>query len=161
LPGTQFPLRVLPPDWMDPSAAGAASPVMSQFSTAGEYTLYQANRFYRREPLSLDKRNQLEQAGQLRRPKLVDVPPSPSPPKFDFHRIVASFADYAGLLRKLGLVLDCVLPAHSTLDEQIAAGQAEGIIGLSLSWSTAHDTQIDSCPRTAWSANKSRFTTRA
>src|SRR5262249_6267490 len=33
LPGTQFPLRVLPPDWMDPSSAGAASPVMSQFST--------------------------------------------------------------------------------------------------------------------------------
>jgi hypothetical protein len=25
---------------------------MSQFSTAAEYTLYQANRFYRREPLT-------------------------------------------------------------------------------------------------------------
>ncbi len=44
-------LRVLPPDWHDP-ANGGPDVVMTQFSSADEYTFYQANRFYRREPPS-------------------------------------------------------------------------------------------------------------
>src|SRR5574338_283050 len=162
LQGSQFPLRALPPDWTDPSGGGPGAPVMSQFSTAGEYTLYQANRFYRREPLTKDRLNQLEADKQLRRPKLVDVPPSPAVPEYDFHRIVASFADYPGLLRALGLVIDCVLPADSPIDQQIgAAGQAQGVMGLELSWGAGHNPDDDSCPRTAWFADKGRFTTRA
>ena len=40
-------------------AAAPSAPVMSQFSTAAEYTLYQANRFYRREPLTQKRIEQL------------------------------------------------------------------------------------------------------
>ena len=34
-------------------------------------------------------------------------------------------------------------------------------MGLELKWSDAHKHTEDSCPRTAWFANKERFTTRA
>ena len=66
------------------------------------------------------------------------------------------------MLRALGLVIDCVLPAGSSIDQQVSAGpQAQGEMGLELKWSSAHKKQDDSCPRTAWFANKERFTTRA
>jgi hypothetical protein len=160
--GATFPVRALPPDWIDPSGGGPSAPVMSQFSTAAEYTLYQANRFYRREPLTKKRIDQLQAQDQLRRPKLVNVPKPPPAPEYDFHRIVASFADYPGVLRALGLVIDCVLPADSSIDQQVSAGpQAQGVMGLELKWSTAHKPQDDSCPRTAWFASKERFTTRA
>jgi hypothetical protein len=161
VPGGEFVLRVLPPDWSDPAAGGVNAPIMSQFSTAGEYTLYQANRFYRREPLTKAQFDQLSAQEQLRRPKNLNVPPPPKVPEYDFHRIVASFADYPELLRALGLVIDCVLPAHSPIDQQLnAAPQAAGVMALELSWSSAHDPEGDSCPRTAWVADKARFTTR-
>ena len=160
--GATFPVRALPPDWIDPIGGGASAPVMSQFSTAAEYTLYQANRFYRREPLTKNRIDQLAAQDQLRRPKLVNVPKPPPAPDYDFHRIVASFADYPAVLRALGLVIDCVLPADSAIDQQVSAGpQAQGVMGLVLKWSNAHKPQDDSCPRTAWFANKERFTTRA
>lgn len=160
--GPTFALRALPPDWIDPTGGGPSAPVMSQFSTAAEYTLYQANRFYRREPLTRKQMDQLAAQGQLRRPKLVNVPKPPPAPAYDFHRIVASFADYPSVLRALGLVIDCVLPADSAIDQQVSAGpQAQGLMRLELKWSDAHQIQEDSCPRTAWVANKERFTTRA
>src|SRR5690606_12115228 len=83
------------------------------FSSAGEYTMYQANSFYRREPMTAARRSALQAQGQLRRPKRIDVPPPPAQPEYDFHRIVASFSDYPQLLRALGLIIDCVLPANS------------------------------------------------
>jgi hypothetical protein len=160
--GKTFPLRALPPDWSDPAGGGPAAPVMSRFSSAGEYTLYQANRFYRREPLTKARIDTLHAQGQLRRPQLVNVPAPPPAPDFDFHRIVASFADYPALLRALGLVIDCVLPAGSPIDVQVSAlPQAQGVMGLELVWSNGHHPADDSCPRTAWFANKERFTTRA
>ncbi len=160
-PGPSVPLRALPADWITPAAAGPAAPVMSPFTSAGEYTLYQANRFYRREPLTEERFGQLKAQEQLRRPKLVDVPPPPAPPDWDFHRIVASFADFPLLLRALGLVIDCVLPANSPIDQQLGgAPLAQGLMGLELSWGNAHDPADDGCPRTAWQADKERFTTR-
>jgi len=90
--GKAFPVRALPSDWSNPSGGGPAAPIMSQFSTAGEYTLYQANRFYRREPLTKARVDELNAQGQLRRPQLVNVPPPPPAPDYDFHQIVASFA---------------------------------------------------------------------
>lgn len=159
--GAAFPVRALPPDWIDPAGAGPAAPVMSQFTSAGEYTLYQANRFYRREPLTEAHLDKLKTQEQLRRPKLVDVPASPKPPDFDFHRIVASFSDYPALLRALGLVIDCLLPANSPIDQQLAAqAQVQGLMSLELTWGNAHQAGDDSCPRTAWLASKERFTTR-
>ena len=160
--GPDVAIRALPPDWIDPAGGGPSAPVMSQFSTAAEYTLYQANRFYRREPLTEAQFAQLKADKQLRRPKLVNVPPSPKPPDYDFHSIVASFADYPMVLRALGLVIDCVLPANSAIDQLLAgAPESQGLMGLELVWGSSHNSADDSCPRTAWFASKERFTTRA
>jgi hypothetical protein len=159
--GKTFPVRALPPDWSDPSGGGPGAPIMSQFSTAGEYTLYQANRFYRRDPLTRARANELNAQGQLRRPQLVNVPPPPPAPDYDFHQIVASFADYPALLRALGLVIDLPLPANSAIDQQLLTlPSAQGVMGLELVWSGGHRLADDSCPRTAWLASKDRFTTR-
>ena len=57
--GAAFPLRVLPTEWTDPASAGTNAPIMSQFTTAAEYTLYQADRFYRRVPLTQEKIDKL------------------------------------------------------------------------------------------------------
>jgi hypothetical protein len=110
------------------------------------------------------KLNQLKTDGQLRRPKGVNAPPPPAAPTWDFHRIVSSFADYPHLLRALGLVIDCVLPQDSVIEQQTAAspaGTATGVMGLALSWGGPHNPADDSTPRTAWQADKQRFTTRA
>lgn len=156
------PIRALPPDWQPAAQAGADAQIMAQFNSSAEYAFYQAERFYRRTPMTQARRDTLQQQEQLRRPKNIDVPPPPPVPEWDFHRIVASFADCPRLLRALGLVVDCVLPAGSPIDEQVAAAtSAEGSFGLELSWDSAHDAASDLCPRTAWTANKACFTTRA
>jgi hypothetical protein len=152
--GPTFPMRVLPPDWSNPTGGGPDAPIMSQFSSAAEYTLYQANRFYRREPPS-------DAQLAMRRPDLANVPPPPPVPDYDFHRIVASYADYPELLRRLGLVIDCALPADSPIDQMLAAAaQAQGLMGLELVWAGPHNSADDHCPRTAWHADKERFTTK-
>jgi hypothetical protein len=152
--GPAFRIRVLPPDWNDPAGGGPDAPLMSQFNSAAEYTLYQANRFYRREPPSDAQR-------AMRRPPHQNVPAPPPVPEYDFHRIVASYADYPGLLRGLGLVIDCMLPANSPIDQLVgAAGQAQGVMGLEFTWGAGHNSGDDHCPRTGWYADKERFTTR-
>lgn len=148
----EFPLRVLPPDWNDPAGGGADAPVMSQFSTAEEYTLYQAMRFYRREPPSAAERT-------LRRPSFTDVAAAPKPPEFDFHRIVASYGDMPALLRALGLILDFALPASSPIDAMIGSGSAAGLIRVQVAWSSPQ-AGTDATPRTAWQGDKERFLTR-
>ncbi|HEY4307488.1 MAG TPA: hypothetical protein VGM82_23645 [Gemmatimonadaceae bacterium] len=162
--GAAFPLRVLPTEWVDPVNAGTNAPIMSQFTTSAEYTLYQADRFYRRVPLTQEKIDKLKASEQLRRPKLVDVPPTPAAPDFDFHRIVASFSDYSGLLRALGLVIDFTLPAGSAIDQLIAAAgaaDATGVMNVEIAWSNAHKKADDSCPQSAWVGSAARFVMRA
>ena len=152
--GPQFPIRVLPPDWSNPAGGGPDAPLMSQFASAGEYTLYQANRFYRREPPSA---KQLA----MRRPDLANVPAPPKAPEYDFHRILASYADYPALLRALGLVIDCVLEDGRPIESLLAnAPEARGFMGLELKWSNGHKPDDDRCPRTAWLADAARFVTR-
>ena len=68
---------------------------MNQFNSADEYTFYQADRFYRREPASAAER-------AMRRPDYQNVPPPPTVPDYDFHRIVASFGDYPGAAAQAG-----------------------------------------------------------
>lgn len=153
--GSNFTLRVLPADWQDPAQGGPYAPLMAQFRSAAEYDLYQANRFYRRRPAT-----PAEQA--LRRPSFEGVAPAPEEPEYDFHRIIASYADTPALLRALGLVIDVVLPA----DNPIAAAlrqekEATGELGVQLlSW-PGHDGQGDRCPQTAWQATAERFVTRS
>jgi hypothetical protein len=153
--GTLFPIRVLPSDWQAPSSGGPYAPVMSQFKTAAEYAFYQANRFYRREPPTKEELKK-------RRPDLEDVPERVKPPKFDFHQIIASFADYPLLLRELGIVIDFALPSENPIASQVPGqGSAVGTMALEIRWKKPHDSKTDRFPRTAWQATKEVFVTRA
>lgn len=155
--GPSFPIRVLPPDWQNPDGGGLDPEqvqLMKQWNGPDEYTLYQADRFYRRRPPTAEQQ-------KMRRPTLQNVPPPPKPPEMDFHRIAASYGDYPGLLRRLGLVVDCVLAGGSPIEQMLAASsQAQGLMRLELKWSSSHAVAGDSCPRTAWQADQERFTTR-
>lgn len=155
-PGNQqFAIRALPPDWRDPAGGSPDAPVMSQFATADEYTFYQANRFYRRNPPTPDEL-------KMRRPDQKNVPPPIKPPEFDFHQIVASLADYPQVLRALGLIIDCALPAANPIVSALSANPtADGAFSVEIGWSNGHDPNADAYPGTAYRASKSRFVTRA
>lgn len=148
-------IRALPSDWQDPALGGPDAALMSQFASAAEYTFYQANRFYRRQPAT-----KAEQA--IRRPSFNNVPAAPKAPEFDFHRLIASLSDMPQLLRKLGLIIDVVLPADNPVAQALKnQPQAEGVVGVEvLSWA-GHDLAADRYPRTAWRATARRFVTRA
>jgi len=157
VPEAGFPLRVLPPDWQDPSSAGPGANIMNQFNSADEYTFFQADRFYRRTTPS-------DQQRRMRRPTFTDIPAPPKVPEYDFHRIVASYSDYPQLLRLLGLVIDCVITDGTIIDQLInsVGGSAFGQMQLRLAVSSgASISSSDSTPTTAWYADAERFVTRA
>jgi len=149
------PLRVLPSEWQDPDLGGPDAILMDHFESAAEYTFYQANRFYRRQPAT-----KAEQA--MRRPNFANVPAAPKAPEFDFHRLVASLSDMPQVLRQLGLIIDVVLPANNPIAQALKnQPQAEGTVGVEvLAW-PGHETAADRYPRTAWRATARRFVTRA
>jgi len=150
----QVGVRALPPDWADPAANGPDKALMEKFQTAAEYTLYQANRFYRRTVPSDAQR-------ALRRPNLKNLPPAVVLEDFDFHRIVASLADMPAVLRALGLVIDCVLPADNPIAAALAnAPMIEGAFGVEVQWGDPHVPGADAYPRTAFRATASRFLPR-
>ncbi|AVG40293.1 hypothetical protein [Achromobacter insolitus] len=153
-PAVSFPLRALPTRWNDGGLANADQNLMKQWNSQAEYTLFQANRFYRRDPPTAQQQG-------MRRPSGENVPAPPAIPEMDFHAIVASYGDYPALLRQLGLVIDCLLPADSPLDQQLAAAPAaQGRFFLTLRWEDGHDAGDDACPATAWAGDHERFTTR-
>ena len=127
LPGSAgaVPRRAMPPDWYDPRPGGPGAPLvgapdaglMDAFRSAAEYALYQADRFYRREPPSDAER-------AMRRPDFQNVAPPPVAPDYDFHRIVASFGDYSRLLRALGLAIDFLLEDDGLIEGAIASPSA-------------------------------------
>ena len=154
------PLRAMAPDWYDPRPGGPDAPlvarpdaaVMDQFKSAAEYALWQADRFYRREqPTDAERR--------MRRPDFAAVPPPPKVPEYDFHRILASLADYPALMRALGFVVDAVLEDDGPVAERIAAGggTGQGRIRLVIE---GGDGAVHQTPRTAWVADKDRFLAR-
>ena len=102
----------------------------AQFAGADEYTFYQANRFYRREPPS-DAQPGCAAHRQ-------NIPPPPKPPEYDFHRIVASYADYPMLLRALGLVIDCALRRIPHRPRAAGGGPARGLAVARAGRSNAH-----------------------
>ena len=127
---------------------------MANFQTADEYTLYQANRFYKRSTPT---------AAQLasRRPDLKNLPPPIVVDDFDFHRIVASFADTPAVLRQLGLVIDCALPASNAIVAALGnAASVDGILGVEVQWGDPHSPAADAYPRTAFRASARRFLPR-
>ena len=128
LPPVGFPLRALPTRWNDAALSNADQNLMKQWNSQAEYTLFQANRFYRRDPPTAQQRG-------MRRPSGENVPAPPAVPEMDFHAIVASYGDYPALLRQLGLVINCLLPPDSPLDQQLAAAPAaQGRFFLALRW---------------------------
>ncbi|NDW00113.1 hypothetical protein [Salipiger sp. PrR002] len=153
--GGKRPRHVMPPDWVPPALAGAASGLMSQFRNADEYSFYQADRFYRRR-----RPTQAERA--KRRPDFQGVPAAPAVPEYDFHRIAASFANYGALMRDLGLVLDFTFEDDGAIAERIALGGGTGfgLMQLQVKWDGGAPGE-EATPRTAWLARKDRFVTRA
>lgn len=152
-----MPVRCLPADWQNPAGkppVGEAA-VMGMFRSADEYTFYQANRFYHRtRPTEAQKR--------MRRPRFENVPPPPVEDPFDFHRIVASFADYPAVLRALGLIIDVVLPKTNPILSSLGnQAQADGGIGVDVVWSNGHNGDADAYPNTAWRVTAGRFVTRS
>lgn len=147
----EVPRRVMSPDWVDPLHASQDAAVMSQFQSAEEYALYQADRFYRRGNKDPYKRH----------PDFKDAALPPEVPEFDFHRIVASYADYPELLRRLGLVIDFAVRDGKVIDALIAAGggHAKGQCRLEVKWNGSAPGD-EAKPRTAWSARSQRFTPR-
>ena len=77
--GAAFPLRVLPTEWTDPANAGTNAPIMSQFSTAGEYTFYQAESLLSARAAHAGEDRQAERAGA--------APPAASSSTFHRHRL--------------------------------------------------------------------------
>ncbi len=150
----RFTLRVLPPDWRDPIQGGPDADIMGQFSTADEYTFYQADRFYRRVRPNLAQK-------RMRRPIYNGIAPPPAPPEYDFHRIVASYADYPWLLRRLGLIIDCEITERGLSDQLLGKNnKAHGKFCLQIKNSNAHDPSGDALPCTAWQLDEDRFITR-
>lgn len=153
--GGTFRRRTLPADWHDPAGGGPDASVMAQFQSADEYTFFQANRFYHRTRPTAAQR-------AMRRPSFSGIPAPPTAPEYDFHRIIASYSDYTQLLRRLGLVIDCVLEDNDLIDSLIAAGggTAAGNASLEMDWGGARDASTDQHPATAWQADKTRFLVR-
>lgn len=171
LPGARqrlgtFALRALPPDWEDPEQqrgdAGSTgtdddrkerAALMGLFSTPAEYALWQADRFYRRSVPTTAQRRQ-------RRPDFSGGA-RVTAPEFDFHQRVASYGDHPQLLRRLGLVIDCVLEDDRPIDALLAeASPANGFMRLRVKSDPPHDPSGDACPATAWWATERRFVTR-
>ena len=95
---------------------------MEQFSGPAEYALWQGDRFYRR---TRPTPKQLE----MRRPTMVGGTDPVKPPEWDFHQRLASYADHPNLLRRLGLIVDCVLGSEDALDALVAAATpAQGVM---------------------------------
>jgi hypothetical protein len=152
--GMSVGVRALPPDWADPAANGPDKALMANFSTASEYTLYQANRFYKRSTPS-------DAQLAMRRPDLKNLAPAPVIEDFDFHRIVASLADTPAVLRQLGLIIDCALPASNAITAALAnAASVDGILGIEVLWGDPHVATADAYPRTAFRASAQRFLPR-
>lgn len=163
----EFALRALPPDWEDPAAlrSGAIAvsnaadrepraQLMEQFSGPAEYALWQSERFYRRTTPTQDQL-------AMRRPQFIGGSTPVQPPEYDFHQRVASYGDHPQLLRKLGLIIDCVLETDDPIDALLGAGiPAQGFMRLRLSGNPPHDPRGDTFPTTAWWATKRRFVVR-
>ncbi|MBY8977074.1 hypothetical protein KHP62_14750 [Rhodobacteraceae bacterium NNCM2] len=151
--------RVLNPDWTNPRRSrggarlsGAAdAALMDQFHSADEYTFYQADRFYRRDRTAV----------AMRYPDYANIPDPPTVPEYDFHRIIASYANYPELLRRLGLVIDFLIEDASLIESRVAAGGGTGLgqMQLVIDWPGGAPGE-EAFPRTAWLAHPDRFVPR-
>ncbi|MCL2432286.1 hypothetical protein [Candidatus Bathycorpusculum sp.] len=111
-----------------------------------EVDLYQADRFYRRA-------RSTDEELKKRRPDFAIPPKTIKVPEYDFHRIIASLADYPALMRRLGLVLDFTLSSLISIPN--------GRLRLHINWRNPPDsTVMDITPSTNFTAENGYFLTR-
>ncbi|WP_374987838.1 hypothetical protein [Streptomyces pristinaespiralis] len=73
-------------------------------------------------------------------------PPPPALPEVDFHQMLTSLGDHPALLRRLGLVLDFVLPA-----DRLPASSGERFLSVTPHWTPARrKDSYDVSPRTRY-----------
>ncbi|NEY35569.1 hypothetical protein GTU99_25960 [Streptomyces sp. PRKS01-65] len=73
-------------------------------------------------------------------------PPAPEKPDPDFHQMLTSLGDHPALLRRLGLILDFLLPA-----ERIPVSHGEHLLSVDPDWvSELGPRSQDLCPRTRY-----------
>lgn len=73
-------------------------------------------------------------------------PPPPALPEVDFHQMLTSLGDHPALLRRLGLVLDFVLPA-----DRLPASSGERFLSVTPHWTPARGKDsYDVSPRTRY-----------
>ncbi|MDB5819263.1 MAG: hypothetical protein JWQ11_2903, partial [Rhizobacter sp.] len=149
-PSTQgFALRALPPDW---SPSGPYAAVMAPFRSAAEYSFYQANRFYARVE---------DELPYERRASSATPTVGPLPPKFDFHQMLASYADLPQVMRRLGLVIDFMVQDGSVFDKALSgSATVDTLMSLDVAWGGGHDNKQDAWPNTAVRLTKARFVQR-
>jgi len=161
-----FPLRALPPEWEDPALIRNGSiqvapadrepraQLMEQFSGPAEYALWQSDRFYHRTVVS-------EAQLAMRRPGFAGGAAAIKAPEFDFHQRIASYGDHPNLLRRLGLIIDCVLESNEAIDGgRVALPTNEGLMRLKVVGAPPHLSAGDLFPQSAWKASKRRFVLR-
>ena len=131
--------------------ASLGGPAAGLFHSDAEYALYQANRFYQR-PENARPYSALPKAGSGSGPITA--------PKFDFHRLAASFADAPSLQRQLGLVLDAIVVGSRALVDQ-AAGLPDQLLRewmrIELEGPAWHVPTEESTPSTAFWLTPRRF----
>lgn len=162
-----FALRALPPDWedpalirngtiqVDPADRERRAQLMAQWSSPAEYAMWQSDRFYKR---TIPSKAQLA----MRVPSYNGGTTPLKEPEVDVHQRIASYGDHPNLLRRLGLVIDCVLERNEPIDALLAAGiPAQGLMRLKVSGPAPHVASGDTCPQVAWRATKTRFVLQA
>jgi hypothetical protein len=142
------PIRALPADLPADLAA--------QFGNSpAAYALYQANRFYSRPESKQDYRRHPDPTAMK---KLIKTP------EFDFHKLVASFADAPSLMCRLGLVIDASIAKSGLLLEKMKAagpGGIQGTMRLEVIRRKTPPGVEDNTPRSAWQLTKGRFVVQA
>jgi hypothetical protein len=119
------------------------------FSSQVVQDFYQAQRFYDRPG---------NQDAYRREPKPSLAPPElKEPPELDFHQALAILGDQPALLRKLGIVLDLLIPRHDlTLDD------GAQMIRVHPQWGEAPASfSKDFTPWTRFNADQQSFTAAA
>lgn len=133
--------------------ADLPSDLDAQFgSSPAAYSLYQANRFYSRPEARQPPTDHPDpKAGKL----VIKTP------EFDFHKLVASFADAPSMMRRLGLVIDAVIVDSEKLLASLPSS-GTGTMTLQVKRHKKNDPTVeDHTPRTAWQLKAKRFIPQA
>jgi hypothetical protein len=106
------------------------------FKNMTEQDFYQVNRFYSRKENA---------EPYLPKPDPSLVPPRPEKPELDFHQALGSLGDHPLTLRKLGIILDLLIPI-----DEIGPGHGGSMIRVDPIWDTGDPPEAFHLDRSAW-----------